>query len=178
LKITPDSRIDNKNVEHLAQALCVYESPLERWNGKGFNRSPFISFETVLERDNTHFVFTVPKGFESLAKKSLETTWPNAAVEITTDPLTDIPILTSQLSYNYHYMFSLKVDKRTLGAIPSLLETINTLEPKEKIYIQTIGVPAEKDWYMNAANAYERFKKGEMPQKWKFNKKGYWANSG
>jgi vacuolar-type H+-ATPase subunit E/Vma4 len=168
LKITPDSRIDNKNVEHLAQALCIYESPLERWNGKGFNRSPFMSFETILEKENTQFVLTIPKELESLAKKSLETTWPQAAIETTTDPFLNAPILTSQLSYNYHYMFSLKTNK---NAVPSILETINALEPGEKIYIQSIGTPAEKDWFVNAASAYERFKKGEMPQKWKFNKK-------
>jgi hypothetical protein len=168
LKITPDSRLDNKNVEQIAQALCLYMSPLERWNGKGFNRSPFISFETVMEKEKTQFVLTVPKEMESLAKKSLESTWPKSAVETTTDPLTDPPVMTSQLSYNYHYMFSLKVNKSSL---PSLYETIKALEPNEKIYIQTIGMPAEKDWYINAANAYERFKKGEMPQKWQFNKK-------
>jgi hypothetical protein len=171
LKITPDSRLDNKNVEHLAQSLCVYLSPFERWNGKGFNRSPFMSFETILEKENTQFVLTVPKELESLAKKTLETTWSKSAIEITVDPFTIPPVLTSQLSYNDHYMFSLKVDKRSLGAIPSMLETIHALEKDEKIYIQTISTPAEKDWFVAAANAYERFKKGEMPQKWKFDKK-------
>ncbi|MCQ6281106.1 ATP-binding protein [Bacillus sp. EB600] len=171
LKITPDSRLDNKNVEHLAQSLCIYLSPLERWNGKGFNRSPFMSFETILEKGNTQYVLTVPKELESLAKKTLETTWSKSAVEVTEDPFTLPPVLTSQLSYNYHYMFSLKVDKRSLGAIPSMLETINALEKNEKIYIQTISTPAERDWFVSAANAYERFRKGEMPQKLKFDKK-------
>lgn len=171
LKITPDSRLDNKNVEHLAQSLCIYTSPLERWNGKGFNRSPFISFETILEKENTSFVLTVPKEYESLAKKSLETTWPKTAIENITDPFTDEPQQTSQLSFHHHYMFALRVNKNSLGAIPSLLETINTLQKDEKIYIQTIGTPAEKDWFVGASSAYERFKKGEMPQKWHLNKK-------
>jgi hypothetical protein len=171
LKITPDSRLDNKNVEHLAQSLCIYLSPLERWNGKGFNRSPYMSFESVLEKENTHFVLTVPKELESIAKKSLETTWPKSAIERTSDPLVDSPVLTSQLSFNHHYMFALKVNKNSLGAVPSLLETVNALQTGEKIYIQTLATPAEKDWFIGATNAYERFKKGEMPQKWQFNKK-------
>jgi hypothetical protein len=171
LKITPDSRLDNKNVENLAQTLCIYTSPLERWNGKGFNRSPFMSFETVLEKENTHFVLTVPKELESLAKKALETAWPKSAIEPTTDPLMDVPQKTTRLSFNQHYMFALKVNKTSLGALPSVLETIRALEPNEKIYIQTISTPAEKDWFIGASNAYERFKKGEMPQKWQFNKK-------
>jgi hypothetical protein len=87
LKITPDSRLDNKNVEHIAQSLCLYLSPLERWNGKGFNRSPFISFETILEKENTSICFNGTKEMESLAKKSLETAWPKSAIETTTDPL-------------------------------------------------------------------------------------------
>jgi hypothetical protein len=171
LKITPDSRLDNKNVDHLGQTLCIYESPLERWNGKGFNRCPFISFETILETDNTHFVATVPKGLESLAKKALETTWPNSAIEKITDPLIDEPQLTTHLTFNNHYMFALKVNKNSLGAVPSILETVRALEQDEKVYIQTIGTPAEKDWFIGASSAYERFKKGEMPQKLQFNKK-------
>jgi hypothetical protein len=170
-KITPDSRLDNKNVENLAQTLCIYESPLERWNGKGFNRSPFISFETIIEPDNTCFIVTIPKELETLAKKALETTWAKSAIEKVTDPLIDEPQLTSQLSFNNHYMFALKVNKNSLGAVPSILETIRALERDEKVYIQTIGTPAEKDWFVGASSAYERFKKGEMPQKLQFNKK-------
>ncbi|MED3563957.1 ATP-binding protein [Bacillus xiapuensis] len=170
-KITPDRRLENKNVEHLAQTLCLYTSPLERWNGKGFNRPYFISFETILEKENTQFVLSVPSELESLAKKSLETTWPQSAFEKVADPFIDEPSLTSQLSFSNHYMFAIKVNKSTLGAIPSILETIQTLEDGEKVYIQTIGTPAEKDWYINASEAYERFKKGHMPQKYHFNKK-------
>ena len=54
-KITPDSRLQNDQVEQLAQTLCIYTSPLERWNGKGFNPPPFMSFETILSVENTQF---------------------------------------------------------------------------------------------------------------------------
>jgi hypothetical protein len=170
-RITPDSRLDNKNVEHLAQTLCVYESPLERWNGKGFNPSPFMSFETILEKENTSYVLTVPKHLESLARKAVETTWPKSAIEPSPNPFTDAPNYTAHLTLQNHYMFALKVDKRALGAIPSILETINAMKENEKVYIQTIASPAEKDWFVGASSAYERFKKGEMPQKYQFNKK-------
>jgi hypothetical protein len=171
LKITPDSRLSNKNVEHLAQTLCLYESPIDRWNGKGFSRPHFMSFETILEKENTQFVLTVPKEQESLAKKALETIWFKSAIETISDPFIDTPNLASQLSFKHHYMFSLRVDRRSLGALPSVLETVNALLDGEKIYIQAIGTPAEKDWYYGATSAYERFKKGEMPQKWQWNKK-------
>lgn len=170
-KITPDSRLQNDQVEQLAQTLCIYTSPLERWNGKGFNPPPFVSFETILSVENTQFVLTVPNDLKSLAKKALETTWPKSGIEQIKDPFTENPTLTSTLTLNNHYMFSLKIDKRKSGALPSILETIKLLEKDEKVYIQTIATPAEKDWYVNAAEAYERFKKGEMPQKFHFNKK-------
>jgi hypothetical protein len=76
---------------------------------------PFMSFETILEKENTHFVVTVPKALESLAKKALETTWPKSAIE-NYRPFTDEPQLTSQLSFNNHYMFAFKVNKNSLGA--------------------------------------------------------------
>ena len=170
-RITPDMRLNNDNVEHLAQSLCIYLSPLERWHGKGFERSPFLSFETILEQENTHFVLTVPNDLESLASKALETTWPQSAFEKVKDPFTEKPSLTSQLTFNNHYMFAIKVNKKSLGALPSILETIKSLEKGEKIYIQTVATPAEKDWYVNASEAYERFKKGHMPQRFHFNKK-------
>jgi hypothetical protein len=169
LKITPDSRLNNQNVEHLARSLCLYKSPLERWKGKKFERVPFVSFETVIAPETTHFVLTIPEELESLAMKSIETTWPKVAVESTEDPLNITPNQTATLSLHNHYMFSLKTDKK-LGALPSILETTKSMEQGEVIYIQVISTPAEKDWYIGAVNAYERFKKGEMPQKYHFNK--------
>lgn len=172
LRITPDSRLDNTHVENLAQSLCIYTSPLDRWNGKGFDRPNFISFETVLEPDATAFYMTVPEDLESVARKAIESTWPKVAIESESDPLTDEPHKVTTMTLNNHYMFALKVDKRTLGASANLLDTVSAMEPKEKVYIQTIATPGEKDWYVSAAAAYERFKKGEMPRKIQFNKKG------
>lgn len=171
LKITPDSRIKNDNVEQFAQMLCHYTSPFERLKGKTIEKLPFVSFETVIEPVNSAFYLTVPSSQKSIAEKAIETTWPRAALEESADPLTDTPIKTTKLSLNNHYMFALKVDRRTLSALPSIMETSRALQEGEKVYIQTIGVPAEKDWYTGAAEAYERFKNGEMPYKWRFTKK-------
>lgn len=171
LKITPDSRLRNENVEQLAQALCVYASPLDRMEGFRIRKPAVVSFETVLEPENSSFYLTVPESQKSIAQKAIETAWPRAAVEEATDPLLFTPILTAKLSLNNHYMFAIKVDRRTLSALPSLLETTRAMEEGEKVYIQTIATPAEKDWYTGAAEAYERFKRGDMPHKWKFTKK-------
>ena len=171
LRITPDSRLDNKFVDELARTLCAYTSPLERWKGKKIQRPTFLSFETVLEKGNTRFYVSVPPQQEALAKKAIETTWSKATVERVDDPFKQSPTLISTIELDRHFMFALRVDKRKAGALLSVLETLRNLEANEKVYIQTLGVPAPKDWYISAAEAYERFKKGEFPQKYQLNKK-------
>lgn len=171
LRITPDSRLTNQNVEELARTMCVYMSPLERWNGKVFNDAPFLSFETVLEKENTGFYVTIPTSQSALAQKAIESAWPKVAVEEAEEPFAEAPYLASELSYERHYMFSLRIDKRTLGALPSTLETLRSMDDGEKVYIQVLAVPAHKDWFMGVVEAYERFKHGDMPKKMKLDKK-------
>ncbi|ADE87509.1 lipid A export ATP-binding/permease protein MsbA [Deep-sea thermophilic phage D6E] len=171
LRITPDIRLTNQNVEELARTMCVYMSPLERWNGKGFDDAPFLSFETVLEKENTGFYVTVPASQAALVRKAIESAWPKVAVEETEEPFTEAPHLASELSYERHYMFSLRVDRRTLGALPSVLETLRNMSEGEKVYIQVLATPAHRDWYVGAVEAYSRFKRGDMPQKWRLDKK-------
>lgn len=172
LKITPDSRLSNENVEQFAQTLCQYQSPLERWNGKRLNRQSFFSFETVLKKEKSSFSVTVPSDMETVARKAVETTWPRAAVEPVEDPLTEQPVLISSLSLNYHYMFAIRVDRREISVLASMLESLNLMESDDAVYIQTLAVSAEKDWYVSATEAYERFKSGHMPGKPQLNKKG------
>lgn len=171
LKITPDSRLDNKNVDELAKALYHYKTPLERMHKGKIKPPDFLSFETVLEKEKTSFYVTIPSINADLTEKTLSTIFPKAAIEITEDPLHEMPIACSILEYERHFMFSLKVDKRKMGALPSILETINLLNEKEKVYIQTIATPAHPEWYQGAAEAYEKFIKGEMPRKLKISKK-------
>ena len=91
LRITPDSRLTNQNVEELARTMCIYLSPLERWNGKGFDDAPFLSFETVLEKENTGFYVTVPTSQAALARKAIESAWPKVAVEEVEEPFVEVP---------------------------------------------------------------------------------------
>jgi len=172
LKITPDSRLDNMNVEQLAQTLCLYQSPYERWNGKRLDRHPFMSFETILKRGATYFVVTVQDNMETLARKAIETAWPKASIESIPDPLTYSPALISTLELQYHYMFAIKVDRREITHLASILENLNIMQEQDMIYIQSLTVPANKDWYLGAVTAYDQFKKGVMPQKFHFNRQG------
>jgi len=165
--------LNNEAVEQFAQTLCVYQSPLERWDGskRRINRAPFVSFETVLRREGTSFNVTVLRDHVSLARKAIESTWPNVTIAEVPDPFTAQPDAVSTLEMNYHYMFAIRVDRREISLLSSLLETINSLEAEDAVYVQTLAVPAEKDWYEGAAQAYERFKAGDMPQKIAINKR-------
>lgn len=87
------------------------------------------------------------------------------------DPFGERPALTATLGLHYHYMFAVRVDRRENSFLASLLETVRAMEAEDSVYIQTLAVPAERDWYEGAAQAYERFKAGEMPQKLALNKR-------
>ncbi len=94
LKITPDSRLDNKNVDELAKALYQYKSPLERMHKGKLLPPNFLSFETVLEKENTSFYLTIPSENESIAKKTLTTIFPKSALRIdSTIKLDAIPLV-------------------------------------------------------------------------------------
>ncbi|MGE7271329.1 ATP-binding protein [Brevibacillus panacihumi] len=79
--------------------------------------------------------------------------------------------MAATLELNYHYMFAIRVDRREISYLASLLETVRTMEADDSVYVQTLATPAERDWYGGAAEAYERFKAGDMPQKIALNKR-------
>ncbi|EMT54693.1 hypothetical protein I532_03775 [Brevibacillus borstelensis AK1] len=135
------------------------------------DRAPFVSFETVLQREGTSFTLTILRDYESLARKAIETTWPNVTITNVTDPFGERPALTATLGLHYHYMFAIRVDRRENSFLASLLETVRAMEADDSVYVQTLAVPAERDWYEGATQAYERFKAGEMPQKLALNKR-------
>ncbi len=124
-----------------------------------------------MQREGTTFNATVLREYESLARKAIETTWPNVTVAEVADPFGARPDMAATLELNYHYMFAIRVDRREISYLASLLETVRAMEADDAVYVQTLAVPAERDWYEGEAQAYERFKAGEMPQKLALNKR-------
>jgi hypothetical protein len=171
LKITPDSRLDNQSAERLPQALYNFKSILQRFKGRSLERKPFFSFEICLQPHETTFTLTIPQDSAKVAQKAIESVWQRAAVEESEDPFKDSPHLTNRVEFQNHYMFALKVDRRTNGILESLLETLNSMEAADKVYVQILATPASKDWFYGASEAYEKFKKGAMPKKVRLTKK-------
>jgi hypothetical protein len=171
LQIRPDSRLDNMNVERLAQALCNYQNMLQRYQkGEGLKQQPFFSFEIALRTRNTVFQVSCLPESETVVRKAIESTWNRVAIDKIPDTFRSAPDYTSTVEYNYHYTFAIRVDRRTNGMLENLLETLNAMKSEDEVYVQILGVPAQKDWYVGATEGYQKFKEGKMPRKVRFNK--------
>lgn len=173
LQIIPDNQLDNTQVDVLARSMAEYQNLLTRWDSskKTFERHPFISFETILKKEGSRFIVTAKEESEAIITKAIESTFPKATIEKTEDPFTHRPVYMSELLYANHYFLSLRVDKRTIGLLSAILDTTLMMSNNEEIYIQSLGIPAENDWYIGAVEAYKAFKKGSLPKKIRLDKK-------
>lgn len=165
-RIIPNQKIDNRHVNQMLKALNIYKSPLQRWNGRGFDRIPFFSYEMHIQKDHTTFHMTVADEIETIAKKALETAWPDASIDLSADPFQGFePNAISRLELKHHSMFAIRVDRRENGFMHSLFESLKVMGQDDRIFIQILCIPASLDWYTSAADAYKRFKEGKMPKK-------------
>lgn len=165
-KLTPDHKIDNKSVEKMIKGMNVYRSPLQRWNGKGFDRSFFFSYEVKIKKGSTSFHITIPDGIKNLTEKNMETAYPKATIEPGADPFDFKPDAVHRIELKSHPMFSIRVDRRENGFLPSVLETLRLMGEDDEIFIQVLSLPAPLDWYRNVTDAYKKFQGGKMPKKW------------
>jgi hypothetical protein len=166
-RIIPDQRIENKNVEQMVKTMNIYKNPLQRWNGRGFNRAPFVSWEVMVGKDATTFHVAIPDEMESIVKKGMETSWPQSEIKLDADPFLGIkPNAVSRVELKHHSMFAIRVDRRENGFLHSVLETIKIMDPDDRVFIQVLCTPASLDWYTGSADAYRKFMKdGKMPKK-------------
>lgn len=165
-KITPDHQIENRGVEQMLKTMNDYKSPLQRWNGKGFDRSSFLSYEICMEKENTSFHVTIPDELDLIGKKAMETAWPHAKIEPGEDPFCLDPHSVSRIELKMHPMFAIRVDRRENRFIHTLMETIKIMQLEDKIFLQVLCVPAALDWYYSSAEAYKKFTRdGIVPRK-------------
>lgn len=143
----------------------MYRTPINRWNGRGFAPPERASWEIVLGHKDAKFYLTIPAPWLSVIEKQIAVVWPKATVKQVPDPLNITPTKTGRLELTNHFLFSIRTDQRTLGVIPSLLETTKMLSEKEKIAVQILLDPAPPDWWQSAAVAYENYRAGRMPNR-------------
>lgn len=167
LHITPDRKLDNHSIGDLVRSISgMYQAPLARWNGRGFNKPERASWEVVMGKGEAEFYLAIPATWRPVIEKQISVVWPRATIKQVEDPLTKIkPAALAKLELKNHFMFSIKADKRTLGVLPSLLETTKMLSENEKVAVQVILDPAPGDWWQSAAVGYEEFRSGKMPKR-------------
>lgn len=164
-KIIPDQKIENRHVEQMIKTMNIYQNPIQRWNGRGFKRNPFLSWEVVIGKDQNSFHMTIPDDIEQIAVKSLETSWPQSTIKPCIDPFQMKPDAITRIELKHHSLFAIRVDRRENGFLHSLMETIKIMEKNDQVFIQVLAIPASLDWYTSSADAYKKFMKGEMPKK-------------
>jgi hypothetical protein len=171
-KIIPDRQIENKSVEQMIKTLNVYKNPLQRWNGRGFDRAPFVSWEVMIGKDCTTFHMTIPDEMDQITRKALETSWSQSTIEPGDDPFQMKPNAISRIELKHHPMFAIRVDRRENGFLHSLMETIKIMDISDRIFIQILCTPASMDWYTGSSDAYRKFMKDhKMPKKFHMDSK-------
>lgn len=162
-KLIPNRGVTNGDVEELLRAVAsFFVPPGRRWQGWRPAPPERASWEIVLTRGEAGFYFVVPEPWETVVNKQIAVVWPRAQVEESdTDPLAGMePTAIGSITLKNHYMFGLKTRGNIIG---SLLETTRMLRDGERVVVQIVLTPAPPDWWRNAAEAYEGFKKGKMP---------------
>lgn len=70
-----------------------------------------------------------------------------------------------------HFMFSLKTNIQGLEPLKYILDLKRQLKYDEKFIYQVIIEPLTSDWWQSYSTAYNKFKSGQMPGKFKFTAK-------
>lgn len=120
-----------------------------------------------MAQDATSFTLAVPIELSALAKKTIATCWPRATVAEISDPLASMhePQVAGILELKEHYLFRLRVDRRTLAPLSGVLDCLHLLDIGEQAHIQILATPAPPDWWQSAAIGYESYREGHMPKR-------------
>ena len=70
-----------------------------------------------------------------------------------------------------HFMFSLKTNIQGLEPLKYILDLKRQLKDDEKFIYQVIIEPLTSDWWQSYSTAYNKFKSGQMPEKFRFTPK-------
>lgn len=165
-KIVPDGRLGVHHPVNLVKGVsALWSAMIDRWNGRGFGGLDRIAWEVVMEDGDAAFYLTVSERWANTFEKQLTTTWPRAALTREDDPLHMQPGLCATSRYKNHYLYSLHVDQRNLDMLDSLLGTLDLLDEDDKVAYQVVMEPVSPEWYQDAAELYERMRKGKPPKR-------------
>ena len=167
LRLTPDRRIGNREVESLATGLHrMYKPFIARLHKQNIEQAPYAVWEWCLAKGKAEATLWVPDDYESVARQHIQTCWPRVTMDSAKSERSADPqhISGADLALREHYFFALGVDRRSLAPLPSLMETLKMLDDELAI-VQVILAPVSADWSSGAIEAYEKLKAGVKPQR-------------
>lgn len=179
IEVTPDINIDNNRVQSFLTNIHVYKNLANRIKLNLRNEEAItiieqerIAYEILLTKEKTSFFFVIPDNEKELINNELNVCWPKATFKESNDYIKKIKIsLCQEYELKNHFFLSLKVDKRGLFPLPSILESSKILRNDEQVLIQMLLVPDEESWYQDCEAAIKDFEKGYMTERKKFDKK-------
>lgn len=162
IQIVPDLNINNTNTDRLFNNLNFYKSFLKRL--KEDKDQPLIIYEILITTEKVDFFFTFPDEYKEIIMTELNLCWPKATFkEIDTEKIKISKCC--ELELKEHHFLSIKVDRRGLDPLPSILETQKLLKDNDKILIQYILEPVEPDWYVECEQAIKEFQNQKLVMK-------------
>lgn len=172
-RLVPDKFLDNERVERLANALHdLYQRPIDRlgFDDKKlqYNCKTNVFYEIVITHDNVKFYLSTPTKWKEYTINQLETCWPKSTFQQVNQDYLNIEesgTKAATLNLKNHYFLSLETDERTNNPVPQLLEITKLMDQGDKAIIQFCLDPAGLDWFEGAQEAYEKFKKGNLPKR-------------
>jgi hypothetical protein len=177
MRLKPDARLSNHNVDEFAAALHdFYKTPAERTHRTGrFKVEMEPVAATVLEWHLGHKTaepwLWVQRQHQESVEQYINTTWPRVTIEREEpDPMgvytsEGTPWDGADMVLKEHYMYAIRVDRRSHDPLPALLEITRMLREDERALVQIILTPAPKDWADGAHTAYEKLREGRKPKR-------------
>ena len=162
VQIIPDINVNNSNTDRLFNNLNFYKSFLKRL--KEDKDQPLIIFEIFITKEKVDFFLSFPDEYKEIVMTELNLCWPNATFKETNTEKININ-KCCELELKEHHFLSIKVDRRGLDPLPSILETQKILKSDDKILVQYILEPMEPDWYVECEQAIKDFHNQKLVMK-------------
>jgi len=171
-QLVPHKNLKNYHNEKLVSGFSEFAKRLINRvdiSKKQIKSIEYINFKMYLAQNNISFFITCSDNLKDYFKSKIESSWD----KLTITQLEEYPfklewkkIVISEMFYKRHDIFSLKTDKDITYPLRSIFNTTNEMKENEFAVIDILGEPYKRHyWDYEAKEAYNKFKRGNMPRK-------------
>lgn len=170
IKLIPDRGLTNYRVEDLVRAIAeFYSGAVKRFKLRQleYRVGDVFAFEIHLSVQAIEFYLITPKRLQDHFRQKLSATWPKAT--FTPGDLPPVPggphQAGAEMIYKRHDLFSLDIARDELKPLPSLLNCIKDMRPRDQALVQVLVEPISRvQWEYDAGKAWKAFQRGKMPR--------------